>query len=172
MFCSKSIWFKDGSLNFIGDVDSTVDRYLAIQQNIVLFIEEKFDAFHLTCELLGINNGVYFTKDIVTIHIELRKYVWLNGEEIGLFLRNSFGTILSYITKPIDSNDMYLNFDSTPIKEGMYSIEIFAHLPNQKITFKFKQNIVFMLKLRDSDLPTMSNKRDHGIFNLDHSWTY
>jgi hypothetical protein len=121
-------------------------------------------------EITNNNDGLFNRGDKIEIILDLGNYKYLKGEEIGIFIKNASGITLCYLTKQIQSSTMFLALDSSPLKEGVYSLDIFAHLPNQKITFSFDRRMVFNINLNTTDLVEMSNKKDHGVFYLEHNW--
>lgn len=187
--CNNGVILKNGTIDFIGNINETLDHYLqGMQTKAELEIKEKQYKSPYKAYISGI-----YLEDILT---QKAKSTFHMGENIGIRIKFNIPEKFSNLAVSCRMNDMYnsaiaawrtketsynieykkdlelfLEIEKLNIFDGIYNLSF--SLTNGNETIDFLENIIH-LEIVPAELPIFNNKvisKSHNLIYTPCKWT-
>ncbi len=176
--CDKGILLNNGQIEYIGDINSTVSKYLSEgnsshhflqmeSRNVVYVNEVKFNGSDEN------RNGLFHLDEQIQLSVKIgkRKNCVVDPKcVVGICIRTERDILVSVIEESIDilQNANYITFNiSCPqhlLMPGNYYIQVDLHIPN--VCYFDKQKTVFFTIFDNGTKFLKYNGADNGILSI------
>ena len=156
--CRKCVYLKAGEVDFFGDAEEGIEKYLSNAQgkfefNAELHHKQNQEVYFKSIYMADSNEkakGKFFhSEDVFIIFKTEGKNV--SGYTLLVNIVNSHKTILFSAETRIESDKTILKISKRFLKEGNYSIIAYIHILNLRIEDKFESDISFNIVDLDSE---------------------
>lgn len=163
--CNKGIFLKDGTVAYNGEMEATLDKYMASAVVQGDYHNTTFDSNQYAIKSILVkdeNGNSVHHFDIhqkICLHFDIN--IPIKKEEYSLFvnIKTVQGTSVFSIEKPLKKEMNVLELESQFLTRGMYTMDAFIHIPRQFQAFALKD--VGMWEVNDND----SELAIHGTYN-------
>jgi len=174
--CSKGVVLKQGAIEYIGETEISVRKYLEQQASSTNFINES-----------DFNDNDYFVRSITLLNEQLvsQSTFSVNEKIIAKFninlpdikskysifinLKTNIGNKVFAIEKPLTKSIQFLEISKNFLTRGSYTFDIFIHIPRQFQVFKLNNVCLFEVVDIDSEL-SVHGEYDYGVVFGNYEW--
>ena len=173
--CTKGVLLNHGKVSFVGSIDETIDQYMRTSVLEGDYKNEEIAPETYAVRSINIKNSEGATchhfdiNQSVSIALDVQIPTKAEGYSLFVNVKTIQGNAVFAIEKPITQENNLLEIPSHFLTRGLYTLDVFIHIPRQFQAFALKEVTSWEIIDNDSELAVHGNY-NYGVVFGNYKW--
>lgn len=173
--CNKGIFLKDGKISFSGEMNAAINEYMSSAVVQGDYHNQNFDVDKYAVKSILVKNKQgeslhhFDIYQDVCLHFDINIPKKVEEYSIFINIKTVQGTSVFSIEKPLTKESYVLEIASQFLTRGMYTMDVFIHIPRQFQAFALKDGGFWEINDNDSEL-TVHGDYNYGVVFGNYKW--